>query len=143
MSDAGRVLRIQNVRRVWRFWHQEAVHHINTERWRGHVHLYCRGTPHSAQEISSATSLQWESYLTLRCQHGLASTVQLHCVLMSSVLSRCWLRINKSFWPVQNWVMRCWRGYLSGVRSKWFACGPVRGKINRTALPSSTVSWTV
>jgi len=22
----------------------------------------------------------------------------------------------------KNWVMRCWRGYLSAVRCKWFAC---------------------
>jgi len=22
--------------------------------------------------------------------------------------------------PVKNWVTRCWHGYLSGVRSKWF-----------------------
>jgi len=21
----------------------------------------------------------------------------------------------------KNWVMMCWRGYLSGVRGKWFA----------------------
>ena len=25
--------------------------------------------------------------------------------------------------PVKNWVMRCWRGYLSGVRCKWLAYG--------------------
>jgi len=24
----------------------------------------------------------------------------------------------------KKWVMRCWNGYLSGVRCKWFAYGP-------------------
>jgi len=46
-----------------------------------------------------------------------------------SVLWYCWLDIRKSIWPVKNWVMRCGRGYLSGVRCKWFAlwchCHPI------------------
>ena len=25
----------------------------------------------------------------------------------------------------KNWVMRCWFGYLSGAKCKWFACGPL------------------
>ena len=25
----------------------------------------------------------------------------------------------KRIWPVKNWVMTCWRGYLSGARCKW------------------------
>ena len=45
----------------------------------------------------------------------------LHCtavaVFLPSVLWHCWLGIRKSIRPVKNWVMRCWRGYLSGVRS--------------------------
>jgi len=32
--------------------------------------------------------------------------------------------------------MRCWRGYLSGARCKWFTCGPA----NATAAPSSSAS---
>jgi len=36
----------------------------------------------------------------------------------------------------KNWVMRCWRGYLSAARCKWFAYGPA----NATATPSSLAS---
>ena len=39
-------------------------------------------------------------------------------------LWHCWLGIRKSIWPVKNWVMRWWHGYLSGMRCKWFAYGP-------------------
>jgi len=33
----------------------------------------------------------------------------------------------------KNWVVRCWHGYLSGTRCKWFAYGPA----DATATPSS------
>ena len=33
----------------------------------------------------------------------------------------------------KNWVVRCWRGYVSGARCKWFAYGPA----DATATPSS------
>ena len=29
-----------------------------------------------------------------------------------SVLWRCWLGGRKGIWPVKNWVVGCWRGYL-------------------------------
>ena len=41
-----------------------------------------------------------------------------------TVLWHCWLGIRKSIRPGKNWVMRCWCGYLSGVRCRLFACGP-------------------
>ena len=41
-------------------------------------------------------------------------------VLVSSVLWRCWLGGRKGMRPVKNWVVGCWRGYLSGL-----AYGPV------------------
>jgi len=44
-------------------------------------------------------------------------------VLLPSVLWHCWLGVRKSIWPIENWVMGYWRGYLSGVWSKWFAYG--------------------
>jgi len=39
----------------------------------------------------------------------------------------------------KNWVVRYWRGYLSGARCKWFAYGPA----DATATPSSLapVKW--
>jgi len=33
----------------------------------------------------------------------------------------------------KNWVVRCWHGYLSGARCKWFACG----EADTTASPLS------
>jgi len=42
---------------------------------------------------------------------------------MPSVLWHCWLDGRKGIWPVKNWVVECWRGYLSGMRCR-FAYGP-------------------
>jgi len=36
--------------------------------------------------------------------------------IMPSVLWRCWLGGRKGIRPVKNWVVGCWRGYLSGAR---------------------------
>ena len=36
-----------------------------------------------------------------------------------SALWRCWLSGRKGIWPVKNWVMRCWHGYLSGARCRF------------------------
>jgi len=36
----------------------------------------------------------------------------------SSVLWHCWLGDRKGIRPVKNWVVGCWRGYLSGVRCR-------------------------
>jgi len=38
-----------------------------------------------------------------------------------SVLWHCCLSMRKSIQSVKNWVMKCWRGYLSKVTCKWFA----------------------
>jgi len=42
---------------------------------------------------------------------------------MPSVLWRCWLGSKKGIWPVKNWVVGCWHGYMSGSRCR-FAYGP-------------------
>ena len=55
---------------------------------------------------------------------------------MSSVLWCCWLGGRMGMWPVKNWVVRYWRGYLSGARCRWFAYGPA----DATATPSSHAS---
>ena len=39
------------------------------------------------------------------------------------MLRCCWLGGRKGIRPVQNWVVECWHGYLSGVRCR-FAYGP-------------------
>ena len=33
---------------------------------------------------------------------------------LPSVLWRCWLGGRKGIWPVKNWVVEYWRGYLTG-----------------------------
>ena len=38
--------------------------------------------------------------------------------LLHSVLRCCWLGGRKGIWPVENWVVRCWHGYLSGARCR-------------------------
>jgi len=55
---------------------------------------------------------------------------------MPSMLWHCWLGVRKSIWPVKNWVMRCWHGYLFGARCKWSAYGPA----DATDTPSSLAS---
>jgi len=40
-----------------------------------------------------------------------------------SVLWRCWLGSRKGIRPVKNWLVGCWRGYLSGARCR-LAYGP-------------------
>jgi len=39
-----------------------------------------------------------------------------------SVVWRCWLGGRKGIRPVKNWVVGCWRGYLSGARCSWCHC---------------------
>ena len=43
-----------------------------------------------------------------------------------SVLWRCWLGGRKGIRPAKNWVVGCWRGYLSGARCR-LAYGPAEG----------------
>jgi len=59
-----------------------------------------------------------------------------HVVLLHSVFWHCWLGIRKSIWPVKNWVMMCWHGYLTGARCKWFAYGPADATATRSSLAS-------
>ena len=39
---------------------------------------------------------------------------------------RSWLGGRKGIWPGKYWMVRCWRGYLSGARCR-LACGPAEG----------------
>jgi len=47
----------------------------------------------------------------------------LQCSDLPSVLWCCWLGGSKCIRPIKDWVVRFWRGYLSGARWKWFAYG--------------------
>ena len=44
-------------------------------------------------------------------------------ILLHPVLWRCWLGGRNGTRSVKNWVVGCWRGYLSGARCR-FAYGP-------------------
>jgi len=50
------------------------------------------------------------------------------CEHVPSVLSHCWLGGRKGIRTVKNWVVGCWRGYLSGAR-----CRLVYGPADSTA----------
>ena len=41
-----------------------------------------------------------------------------HILLTVYVLWCCWLGGRKGIRPVKNWVLGCWRGYLSGARCR-------------------------
>ena len=60
--------------------------------------------------------------LTGQCKHFW--TLHELCVTeVPSVLWHCWLGGRKGIRPVKNWVVGCWRGYLSGAMCR-FAYGP-------------------
>ena len=58
------------------------------------------------------------------CLNGLLESYRITpYLLVPSVLWHCWLGGRKGIRPVKNWVVGCWRGYLSGARCR-LACGP-------------------
>jgi len=60
------------------------------------------------------------------------------CVVKPVVFSALTLFVGheEAHLDCKNWVMRCWRGYLSGARCKWFAYSPA----DTTAMPSFLAS---
>ena len=64
--------------------------------------------------------LKWRIKGVLYYQNSISFQLQ---GAMSSVLWRCWFGGRKGIWPVKNWVVGCWRGYLSGARCR-LAYGP-------------------
>jgi len=52
---------------------------------------------------------------------------------LPSVLWCCWLGGRKGIWPVKNWAVGCWIGYLSGVRC-WLAYVPADASANHCLL---------
>jgi len=61
-------------------------------------------------------------FALLKCAFS-ALTLSVCFTYLPPVLSRCWLGGRKGIRPVQNWVVGCWHGYLSGVRCR-LAYGP-------------------
>jgi len=68
--------------------------------------------------------------------HLWLSWFTLYMYILPSVLWHCWLVISKSIQLVKNWVLRCWSGYLCGVRCKWFAYGPADTTASSPSSPS-------
>ena len=59
---------------------------------------------------------------------------------VSSVLWRCWLGGRKGIRPVKNWVVGCWRGYLSGSRFR-LAYGPADATATHCLLLHKNPDW--
>ena len=55
---------------------------------------------------------------------------------MPSVPWRCWLCGRKGIRPVKNWVVGCWRGYLSRAR-----CRLANGPADATATHCLLLQW--
>jgi len=64
--------------------------------------------------ISSLIRTQTREFMKLALFSGITSNWDRPPV--PSVLWRCWLGGRKGIRPVKNWVVGCWRGYLSGAR---------------------------
>jgi len=56
----------------------------------------------------------------LFCQFLIVVTVTFSALML---LVRC----QEELLACENWVMRCWSGYISGGRCRWFACGHADG----------------
>ena len=41
----------------------------------------------------------------------------------------------------KNWVVRCWHGYLSGARYKWFAYGPADATATPSSIAPENLEW--
>jgi len=50
---------------------------------------------------------------------------------LPSVLWHGWFGVTKSIRLIKNRVMKCWRGYPSGARCKWFAYGSSKDSVVR------------
>jgi len=70
------------------------------------------------------------------------SAFQMQKTMLPSVLWCCWLGGRKGIRSVNIWVVRYWRGYLSGARYKWFAYGPADATATSSSL-ALVKSWMV
>ena len=102
----------------------EWVQKYANEAW-WHVMNFATLYPQSVQMLSKVVS---------QCPQEVSPNNELHMLhklfldtllqwFWPSVLWRCWLGGMKGIQPVKNWVVGCWRGYLSGARCK-LAYGP-------------------
>ena len=95
--------------------------------------VFCHNTPSVTQNMNKKLAHtqkiihRSQFFLTGHLMFILSLSLHFHlstvCLLVPSVLWRCWLGGRKGIRPVKNWVVGCWRGYLSGARCR-LAYGP-------------------
>jgi len=64
----------------------------------------------------------------------------IHIALLPSVVWCCWLGGRKGIRPVKNWVVVCWRGYLSGAKCR-LAYGPADATATYCLLLQKNPYW--
>ena len=64
------------------------------------------------------TRLNWFIIWFLSTCKYIPLIVRISTYYLPSVPWRCWLGGRKGIWPVKNWVVGCWHGYLSGARCR-------------------------
>ena len=119
--------------------------------------VYNRADAWLQQTVIDGDKTEWSKRLpACVCTAGnkhLKHVVSLETYL--PVLRYGWLDVRKSIWPVKDWEMRCWRGYLSWARcgqsetqmiciwSSWYHCHSIIScfiKI-QNGLPFQVHSW--
>jgi len=61
-------------------------------------------------------------------------------ILLFSVLWHGWLDVRKSIWPIKNWVMKCWRGYLPGHTTTTTVLRPFVRDYSGELVPEETLT---
>jgi len=92
---------------------------------------------HFTKELTGLTKKQFFEVSMLPLQlWQIAGVISYYLLLTNcpSVLWPCWLGIRKSIRPAKIWVVRCWRGYLSGVRCRLFAYGPADATVSQNPI---------
>jgi len=71
-------------------------------------------------QVAAAPMLSLTRFFYLQSNHMLSSVIctRILACRLPSVLWRCWLGGRKGIRSVNNWVVGCWRGYLSGARCR-------------------------
>ena len=87
--------------------------------------VYCHNIMLHSAHLGSLyiVSTVCEKICTTASSLGTVKPLQVDSASVYKVLWRCWLGGRKGIRPVKNWVVRCWRGYLSGTRCR-LAHGP-------------------
>ena len=79
-----------------------------------------------------SVKIEWRGVGLVSCLERGANC--LHMVqLRPSVLWRCWLGGRKGIRPVKKWVVGCWRGCLSGARSR-LSYGPADATASQISI---------